>query len=116
MKPPSLRSHRPPIGDLVHRFGVEAPVRTPDGAGGFTVGFTLLAEVWGSLETLAGDEYPTADRLAGQLTHSVWLRWREDVTTDMRLRLGPRVFQVRAVVDHDGRRRFVECRCEETVA
>ena len=49
----------PTIGDLFHRFALEAPVRTSDGAGGASLTYALAAEVWGSLNATGGTESPT---------------------------------------------------------
>jgi SPP1 family predicted phage head-tail adaptor len=105
----------PKIGELVHRLALHAPLRTPDGAGGTNLTFALVAEVWGSIETIGGTESQAADRLAGSVTHAIIIRHRPGVTPDHRFALGPRTFAIRAVLDHDGRRRFLECRCEAIV-
>ena len=111
---PSTRRY-PTIGDLLHRFTLEAPVRAPDGAGGALRTFALVAEVWGDLRALGGQEHPDADRMAGRITHAIWLRYRDGLTPDDRLRLGTRIFEIRTILNHDGRQRFLECHCEEFV-
>lgn len=105
----------PTIGSLFHRFALEAPVRTPDGAGGATLTYALTSEVWGSLTATGGTKSAEAGRLAGTVTHTVWLRDGAGVTPAHRLRLGTRIFEIQAVLDHTGRQRFLECRCKETV-
>ena len=105
----------PAIGNLRHRLALEAPVRTADGAGGAAIAWCLIAELWGAIHPLSGDERLDSDRLAARLTHDIGLRFRDDVAPDKRLRFGARVFQIRAVRDVDDRRRFIVCRCEEIV-
>ena len=111
---PSNRRY-PTIGELIHRFQLLAPVRTPDGAGGATVTFALISEVWGDLRARAGAERLDADRLGGRVTHAIWLRYRDGLTPDCRLMLGTRRFEIRSVLNHNGRQRFLECHCEEFV-
>lgn len=106
---------RPTIGDLMHRFALEAPVRTLDSTGGASIAYSLVAEVWGSLYANGGSERADDDRLAGRITHTIWLRHRPGLTPDHRFRLGTRCFEIRAILDHDGRQRHLECRCEELV-
>ncbi len=108
-------SAQPIIGDLIHRFALEAPVRTGDGAGGATITYALVAEVWGSLNAISGTERSDADRLGGRITHAIWLRHRDGLTPDCRLRLGTRRFEIRSILDHTGRQRFLECHCEEFI-
>ncbi len=106
---------QPTIGSLIHRFALEAPVRTDDGAGGATITWALIAEVWGSLNAITGTERSGTDRLGSRITHAVWLRHRDGLTPDHRFRLGTRRFEIRAILDHTGRQRFLECHCEEFI-
>ena len=105
----------PNIGDLLHRFALEMPVRTPDGAGGASLAWGLVGEVWGELRSMSGSMHLDADRLGARISHAIWLRYRPGLTPDLRLRLGTRVFIVRSILDHDGRQRYLECHCEELV-
>lgn len=101
------------IGDLRQRLGIERAARVADGGGGAEETWEMLAEVWAAVVPLAGSERVEADAVSGNVTHEVWLRYREDVTPDMRFRLGRRLFNVRAVIDIEERRRFLKCLCEE---
>jgi SPP1 family predicted phage head-tail adaptor len=110
-----LNKQTPTLGDLRHRLALEAPIRTSDGSGGATRTFTAVADVWAAIRTLGGNESPDADRLGSRITHTVWIRYRDGLKPDQRFRLGARIFEIRSVIDHDGRRRFLECHCEEVV-
>ena len=114
---PNTSSNRrfPTIGQLIHQVALLAPVSTPDGSGGAAIAYALEAEVWADIRTNAGQSRLTADRFSGNLTHSIWIRWRPGLTPDHRFRHGHRTFLIRSVLDHDGRHRFLECSCEEFV-
>ncbi len=101
------------IGDLRHRLLLEEPLRAPDGAGGAIESHALVAELWGHVRPVSGAERLTADRIAGRITHEIWLRHRVGVAPAMRLRLGARVFDIRAVLDIEERRRWLKCLVEE---
>lgn len=103
------------IGDLRERLALEAPLDTPDGGGGVTRGWALLAEVWGAIRPSTGSERAEADGVCGYVSHEIWIRHRTDVTPDMRLRLATRVFEIRAVMDVNERRRHLRCLVEERV-
>jgi len=105
----------PAIGDLRHRISVLAPVETPDGAGGAALTYALQAQVFADIRTNSGQSKLFADRLAGDLSLSVWIRFIPGLTPDHRFGFGSRTFLIRAVIDHDGRNRFLECLCEEFV-
>lgn len=101
------------IGDLRQRVGIQRAVRVADGGGGAEETWEMLAEVWAAVLPLTGFERVEADAVSGHVTHEIWLRYRDDVTPDMRFRLGRRLFDVRAVIDIEERRRFLKCLCEE---
>ena len=103
------------IGALSNRFALEAPMRTDDGGGGASVAWALVAEVWGALKPLGGDEQVAADGLHGRVRHEIWIRHRDGVLPEMRFVLGSRVFDIRAVKEEGGRRRFLKCLVEERV-
>ncbi|MCV0370821.1 phage head closure protein [Filomicrobium sp.] len=101
------------IGDLRQRVGIERVVRVTDGGGGAEEEWDMVAEVWAAVMPLTGTERVEADAVNGNVSHEIWMRYRPDVAPDMRLRLGPRLFDVRAVMDVEERRRFLRCLCEE---
>ncbi|MDD3371564.1 MAG: phage head closure protein [Alphaproteobacteria bacterium] len=105
-------------GKLRKRIAVQAEQRTDDGAGGYALAWTTLATVWANVEPLRGNENYTHGRLEGRVTHRITLRWRDDlpVTTDMRLLMDSRVFNVRAVLNEGERNRWTVILAEEGVA
>lgn len=104
---------RPRIGALRHRFTLEAAQRTPDGGGGATVMWSLVANVWGDLAPAIGTETIIAEAINGRVSHIVRMRFRSDIAPAMRLRIGPRILDILAVLDSDGRGRFLKCLCVE---
>ena len=101
------------IGDLRQRLTIERAARELDGGGGAEETWQAVAEVWAAVLPLAGGERVEADAVAGNVTHEIWMRHRSDVGAEMRLRLGTRIFDIRAVMDVEERRRFLKCLVEE---
>ncbi len=101
------------IADLRHRLVLEERTRVADGGGGATETWVEVATVWAAIAEKAGREREAADRAAPLTTTDITIRHREGVTTDMRFRLGTRHFNIRAVLDTDGRRHWLRCTCEE---
>jgi len=101
------------IGDLRHRLVLEQVVRQDDGSGGAQETWELVEELWAALRPLSGQEGDASDQLAGRVSHEIWVRYRFGVKPDMRFRSGSRVFEVRAVIDVDERRRYLKCLAEE---
>jgi len=101
------------IGALRQRVVLERPVRDVDEGGGAAETWSPVADLWAMIELRSGKEAVEADRLTGSRKLDVTIRYREDVAPNMRFRFGDRVLDIRAVLDEDGRRRFLNCECEE---
>ena len=112
----SERSMRSPVGMMRRRLLLERPVGTPDGIGGETRGYALVAAVWAQVEWLSGEERWRAGRPEQALSHRISLRWRAGVDAGQRLRDAAQVFEIRAVADPDGGRRRLVCLAEEVRA
>ncbi|WP_100959699.1 phage head closure protein [Bosea sp. FBZP-16] len=102
-----------PVGALRRRLLLEAPVETPDGAGGRLIGFETVAAVWAQVEWLSGNERWRGERPEQAVSHRITLRWRIGVDAGQRLRDGSQVFDIRAVGDPDGGHRRLICLVEE---
>jgi len=103
------------IGAMRHRLALQTPVSTPDGGGGTDKAWSLVAEVWGSIEPASGGEQVAADGLSGAISHEVWIRHRAGVLPEMRFVLGSRAFEIRAVLDEGERHRVLRCLVDERV-
>lgn len=101
------------VGALRRRLVLEAPVETPDGAGGQLASFETVAAVWAQVEWLSGNERWRGERPEQAASHRITLRWRSDVDAGRRLRDGDKVFDIKAVGDPDGGRRCLICLVEE---
>lgn len=99
------------IGKLRHRLSLEAASRTEDGGGGAISSWTEVVRLWGAVEAVSGREAIAADRVSGHVDDLVTIRYREGVTPGMRFRRGPQLFHITAVMDKDGRKRFLACEC-----
>jgi hypothetical protein len=76
----------------------------------------VLAHSSSSSSSGVGTEWSLAhmNRLAiTRVTHKIILRWRADLTQDMRLRHHNRYFLILAIWDQDEQKRFLVCLCEE---
>jgi SPP1 family predicted phage head-tail adaptor len=100
-------------GDLRHRVVIESPTRTSDGAGGSTTEWNTVAEIWAAIWSRTVDEDFTLDRVAGTASHDIWIRYRSDVTPDMRIRCGSRIFDILGAIDVEDRGAWLKCPSEE---
>lgn len=100
-------------GKMRQRIRIEQPVLTPDGLGGATRAWQTVTTVWGEIISGGGNESSRAGQLSSVVTHRITLRWRADITPEMRVVFGTRVFAIRAIIERDGKRRSIELLTEE---
>ena len=99
------------IANLRTEFVLEAPVDTPDDAGGFDRQWILRAHVHGHIKSMRGAQQFTANAEEATIEAEIILRWRDDVVAGMRLRTAGRILPIVSVTDPDDRHRFLHCRC-----
>jgi SPP1 family predicted phage head-tail adaptor len=98
-------------GQLNRRLALEAPVETPDGAGGVTRSYVTVATLWAAVEPAGAREGVFAERLGATVTHRIVLRFSADITLAHRLRDGARVYRI--VTVRERARRWLEIEAEE---
>ena len=101
------------IAELRHRVSLLEPVESDDGAGGRTVTWNERDTVWAEVVPMRGDEREWAEALTAETGYRVTLRYRGDLTRDMRIGFDGGVLEIRSLADPDGRRRWLVCTCVE---
>ena len=98
----------PKAGDFRNHVYIQSPVKTPDGAGGYTVSWVDFADPWGRMEAWKGDEPYMQDQVSTVQWWELTIRWRPGITADMQVidkALGT-VYNIRNVQDPDRRKRY----------
>ncbi|MEO1688356.1 MAG: head-tail adaptor protein [Pseudomonadota bacterium] len=104
---------------LNRRLMLERPARVPDGAGGWSTGWTALGSIWAHVRARgAGREAFSGGRERSRVSHRITVRAApvgsdERPRADQRLRDGARVFRIRAVSEADERGRFLTVWADE---
>ena len=109
------------IGEMRHRIKFEKLVRTPDGQGGFTEEWSPLIagadldsqSLWAQLIPVSSRERLFGERLEYQRSHKVVVRYRNDVTNEMRFIFENRIFQIKGSVSPDERKAYLFIDAEE---
>ena len=100
-------------GAMSARLVLERPVEVADGQGGAAVSFEAVGSLWARIEPVAESREERAGSDLVTLTHRIWMRFRGDIVSGMRLRRGERVFVIRSLRDPDEGGRYLVCLCEE---
>lgn len=101
------------IGDLRHRVTIQRPVPGRDERNQAITSWSDVGIVWAAVEAVAGNESRAAEHDVGTVGYRVTIRHRAGITPAMRVLHAGRVLGVKAVLDRDGRRRWLELICEE---
>lgn len=101
------------IAEFRHRITFQKLVRASDGMGGFSTDWTDVITVWAKIEPLSGSERLNSERLETQRSHKVQIRYRPEITTDMRILFRDRILQVHGVHSPDERRGYTFIDAEE---
>jgi SPP1 family predicted phage head-tail adaptor len=101
------------IGGLRRKVIIEQPVDEPDDAGGFTRTWQPVDEVWCHVESLPGSEVFYGSSEQRLIDHRIRIRWRPDMDSSRRLRLGTKIFSIISAFDADNARRYMICHCRE---
>jgi SPP1 family predicted phage head-tail adaptor len=100
------------IGELNRRLVIEAPVETPDGAGGVARSYAAAATVWASIVPVDATAGIVAQALGATVTHRIVIRPGPALTAQHRFRDGARLFYVVGVREREDRR-FLEIEAHE---
>ena len=99
-------------GKLREHVTIETPTRSNDGAGGTDVTWAALANVRAEVTSRSGAEAVLGEKLEARQRYTITMRYRDDVTTDMRAIWRGETLNIRAVRDPDGRRQWLELSAE----
>jgi SPP1 family predicted phage head-tail adaptor len=101
------------IAELRHRITFQRVTQVSDGMGGFTTAWNDIVTLWAKVEPVSASERLYSERLETQRSHKVKIRFRNDITTDMRFVFKGRTFQVKGVYSPDERRAYTFIDAEE---
>lgn len=101
-------------GILRHWLTLEAPATGQDAAGQPNTGFRKVGRLRAEIIATSGGEYVRGQQMEAGVTSLVTIRYRRNVTTDMRLvTCDGRHLNIVKAVDVEGRREWLSVQCKE---
>jgi len=106
---------------LRHRLTLQQATQTPDGAGGFEITWSDIIDLWGeisaaNLKSFYGFEKLFAGKLQSEISHKITIRYRNGISTSMRLLFDNRAFNIRAINNINENNEILELLVDEGVA
>ena len=85
--------------ELDKRVTFQATTQTPDGAGGVTEAWGVIATVWAKIEPIKSYERFIAMQTETHVTHQITCRYNPLITTAKRAVFNSRIFDITGVVN-----------------
>lgn len=91
-------------GRLRHRVQIQVKQRVPDGGGGWSHEWVTVRTVWAHVEPLSAREFVAAQAVHSEVTTRITIRYRDDITPDMRILHRGKIYNIRGVLpdNHSG--------------
>lgn len=100
-------------GKLRHRISILAKsTATRDDDGYPTETWDELFKVWANYEAISGKEYFQAAAVQAEQQVRFTMRYRAEITTDKRIRFDGKDYEIKAVIDKDGRKQYLQVMAE----
>ena len=104
-----------PIGGLNDRVQLQRRDVAPESEGGHVATFVPIMTLWARVTAIGAREAQLADGRSVSISHTVVLRHRSDIRAGDRFVYRGRHLSVVSAEDLSGRKRFLGCRCSETM-
>jgi len=95
-------------GNLRHRVTILQKTTDIDTDGYPVEEWVAVATVWAAVEPISGREYFQAAAVQAENQTRFTMRYRKDVTPDMRLQYDGQDYEIKAILDLGGWRRWLE--------
>ena len=102
--------------DMRQRAELQSQSETPDGAGGVALSWSTDRKIWCRIRPMSGDQRLEADQRESSVTHEIFARYRDDITTQKRIVHNSTPYNIEAVWSPDEREQFVQIMATEGVA
>ncbi|WP_138935737.1 head-tail adaptor protein [Roseovarius arcticus] len=107
--------------NLNRQMVLEAPMRVPDGAGGYGETWQPIGELWAAIIARTGREVTGGTAQLSSTGYKIVVRAApygapSRPKPEQRLRSGSRIFRIEAVTEQDSMARYLTCYAQEEVA
>lgn len=102
------------VGKMRHRITFVRQATEKDKLGGYEGEWVDVCTTWAQVSPISGKEYFSQVR-ESTVSHKIYCRYRPDITPQMRIRFGKRIFRILSVINWEERSEGLTLMCEETV-
>ncbi|MGA0584327.1 MAG: phage head closure protein [Castellaniella sp.] len=99
-------------GPLNSRVAIQRLTQVQDETGQVIEDWVAVADVWADIRHLSGLETVRQGVSASEVRASVRIRWRDDVTSAMRLVANGKTYEIEAVLPSARTKEFIDLTCK----
>lgn len=103
------------IGKLRHRISIEESMVSRDSFGAEVSEWVQFAKVWADASPVSGREFDAFKQINAEITAKITIRYLEGVSTEMRVILGERIFEIGSVINPEEKNISLILMCKEVV-
>lgn len=103
-------------GRMRHRAELQKQEEVPDGAGGWETQWVKDRDIWCWIRPTSGSQRLESMRRDSMVSHEIFTRFREDVTTNKRITYRGKTYRLEAIWSPDEREEFLQIVAMEGVA
>lgn len=101
-------------GRLRHRITIQQPTTSTNAQGGKVKTWTDVATVWAGIEPVSASESEENFQLEHEVSVRIIIRYRSDITSDMRIKFENRYYKILGIINPDERNRELQIIAIET--
>lgn len=101
------------IGSLNKRITIQAPTKTSDSMGGFTIVWTDIDTVFAAIWPVSAKERIQNSAVTTTITHRIRIRYRRVFRSGWRIFYNGRYFNIVSIVDPNEAHEWLDILCEE---
>lgn len=103
----------PKTANLRHRITLQAKTQTPDEAGGYTTTWQNITNLWANIKPIKSNHTLQNNKQTTTTTHEIKIRYRTDISRDMRFTYNQKTFSILSTQDREGKKQWLTCICKE---
>lgn len=102
-------------GDLRNRITIQSKTVVQNTFGEEVITWIDFATVWAAIEPLRGREFLDAEMSTSEITTKIIIRQRDGISPEMRVLHGSTIYNIRAVIPVETRKREIQLMCQEYI-
>ncbi|MBP2653349.1 MAG: head-tail adaptor [Firmicutes bacterium] len=103
-------------GKLNQRVTIKELTDNTDAGGGAAETWTTFATVWANIKPLTGKTLYYAQQIESMVDSEIKIRYLSGITTNMRVTVDNRIFEINNILDYDGKKRELTLLAQEVRA